>query len=112
MGDSFQLRLANLDKTIRLQQPSQEAAHLFSLLPTKGRLTQKALADAMDTNAGRVRRLIRELRRCGYPACSDQQGCWKTMNRHEIAQTIKNLQGRALDMLKTAAALRKFNLRG
>lgn len=65
------------------------------------------LGARLERNSETVRGYINELRKEGVPICSSKHGFYYAETETDIMATINHLEGRALDMMECADALRK-----
>ena len=57
-------------------------------------INSSGLAETLGCTQRQIRLMVNELRRKGYPICSDDHGYWYSENIAEIYNTIENLQAR------------------
>ncbi len=63
----------------------------------KGRkkaVTSSGLEAVFNIKGAEVRRIVNEVRSCGYPVCSDNCGYYYAGNKKELNATIAQLSGR------------------
>lgn len=68
--------------------------------------TMRGLCAVLNLNGRQFRRLVEQERRSGIPICSDPViGYYLAADQHEVARCVRQMRGRANEILTTAAAV-------
>lgn len=83
----------------------------FLMTGTENGQTMHDLCAALSLNGRQFRRLVEQERRSGIPICSDPvAGYYLAANQYEVARFVRQMRGRAKEILTTAAAVEKRNI--
>lgn len=97
---------------------SKAAQGLLQALPDKpiskdSLRTYLRVYKGLDLSDRAIRRAASELRKSGYPICSnsDSKGYWLG-NKEDVARTVADLRSRAYDLLRTADKMEGIEIEG
>lgn len=75
--------------------------------------TMRDLCAVLNLNGRQFRRLVEQEQRSGIPICSDPvTGYYLAADQHEVARFVRQMRGRAKEILTTAAAVEGCNVIG